>query len=114
VSTSTDYSARRVRFQHCSRRINHVLDHPNLALVELEIDNLPGFGSLAKPTGRRHIAGLGLMLLVFFATGLGCDGGSSSSSGGHTAGTPAGNYVIAVKATDGAVSHTANVAVTVQ
>ena len=76
---------------------------------------LAGILLLGAPSRRRrHVASLGLMLLVFFAAGLGCGGGSSSSSSGHTAGTPAGSYVIAVTATSGSLSHTANVAVTVQ
>ena len=62
---------------------------------------------------RRRMAGLGVMLLVFFAAGMGC-GGGGSSSGTKTGGTPAGSYTIAVTATSGALSHTANVAVTVQ
>jgi subtilase family serine protease len=75
---------------------------------------LAGIFLLGVPPRRRHrILGFGLMLLIFFAAGLGC-GGSSSS--GHTAGTPAGSYTIAVTATSTTppLSHTANVAVTVQ
>jgi subtilase family serine protease len=62
----------------------------------------------------RQIAGLGLMLLVFFAAGVGCGGSSSSSP--KNAGTAAGSYSITVTATSTspALSHTANVAVTVQ
>jgi hypothetical protein len=77
---------------------------------------LAGIFLLGVPSRRRrHVASLGLMLLVFFAAGLGC-GGGSNSSGGHTAGTPAGSYTITVTATSTtpALSHTANVAVTVQ
>lgn len=72
------------------------------------------------PSGRRRrIAGLGLMLLVCFAAGVGCGGGSSNSntSGGGsttTGGTAAGSYSISVTATSGTLTHTANVAVTVQ
>ena len=60
------------------------------------------------------MSGFGLMLLIFFAAGVGC--GGSSGSSGHTAGTPAGRYTIAVTATSTTppLSHTANVAVTVQ
>ncbi len=61
---------------------------------------------------RRYMAGLGLMLLVFFAAGMGCGGGSSGSS--HNTGTAAGTYGITVTATSGSLSHTANVALTVQ
>jgi hypothetical protein len=55
------------------------------------------------------------MLLVFFAAGMGC-GGSSSGGGGKTGGTPAGSYTITVTATSASpqLSHTANLAVTVQ
>jgi hypothetical protein len=63
---------------------------------------------------RRRLPGLGLMLLVFFAAGLGCGGGSSSGGSAQTGGTPKGSYRITVTATSGALSHTANVAVTVQ
>jgi subtilase family serine protease len=75
---------------------------------------LVGVFLLGVPSGRRrHVAGLGLMLLVFFAAGMGCGGGSSSSQP-KTPGTPAGSYSIAVTATSASLSHAANVAVTVQ
>ena len=35
-----------------------------------------------------------LMLLVFFAAGVGCGGGSSSGGNTQTGGTPAGNYTV--------------------
>ncbi len=63
---------------------------------------------------RRYIAGFGLMLMVFFAAGLGCGGGSSSGGSSQNAGTPAGTYSITVTATSGGLSHTANVALIVQ
>ena len=64
---------------------------------------------------RRYMTGFGLMLLIFFAAGMGCGGGSSSGSGSNqNAGTPAGSYSITVTATSGSLSHTANVALTVQ
>ncbi len=65
---------------------------------------------------RRRIAGLGVMLLVFFAAGVGCGGGSGSSNNNNnvTPGTPAGSYNITVTATSGAVTHSANVLLTVQ
>jgi hypothetical protein len=78
---------------------------------------LAGIFLLGVPSRRRrHVASLGLMLLVFFAAGLGCGGGSSSSGNAKTGGTPAGSYTITVTATSTtpALSHTANVAVTVQ
>jgi subtilase family serine protease len=64
---------------------------------------------------RRRVVGLGVTLLVFFVAGMGC-GGGSSSGGTKTGGTPAGSYTISVTATSTspALSHTANVAVTVQ
>ena len=62
---------------------------------------------------RRYMAGFRLMLLVFFAVGMGCGGGSSNGSN-QNAGTAAGTYSITVTATSGSLSHTANVALTVQ
>ncbi|HYM07382.1 MAG TPA: S53 family peptidase [Terriglobales bacterium] len=65
------------------------------------------------PRRRRYLAGFGLMLMVFFAAGLGCGGGSSGSS--QNAGTPAGTYSITVTATSGSsLSHTASIALIVQ
>ena len=98
---------------------------------------LVGIFLLRVPSRRRRgVAGLGLMLLVFFAAGAGCGGSSSGSSGSggssgsssggisgayefvatsNTGGTPAGTYTITVNATSAspALSHTANVTVTV-
>jgi hypothetical protein len=62
---------------------------------------------------RRRVAGLCLMVLIFFAAGMGCGGGSSNSQP-RTPGTPPGSYTIAVTAKSASLSHTANVAVTVQ
>ncbi len=73
-----------------------------------------GICFLGLPSRRRRITGLGLMLLVFFAAGVGCGGGSSSSGSVKTGGTPKGSYSITVTATSGSLSHTSNVAVTVQ
>jgi subtilase family serine protease len=78
---------------------------------------LAGVFLLGVPSRRRRrVGGLGIMLVVFFAAGMGCGGGSSSSTQPKTGGTPAGSYTIAVTATSTtpALSHTANVAVTVQ
>jgi len=69
---------------------------------------------LGVPSRRRRMTGIGLTLLVFFAAGVGCGGGSSSGGSAKTGGTPKGNYSITVTATSGSLSHTANVAVTVQ
>jgi subtilase family serine protease len=66
------------------------------------------------PSRRRRIAGLGLMLLVFFAAGVGCGGSSSSNGNTQTGGTPAGNYTIIVTGTSGTQTHTASVVLTVQ
>ncbi len=73
-----------------------------------------GIFLLGLPSRRRRMTGLGLMLLVFFAAGVGCGGGSSSGGSAQTGGTPKGSYSITVTATSGSLSHTANVAVTVQ
>jgi subtilase family serine protease len=76
---------------------------------------LAGIFVLGVPSRRRrHLAGLGLMLLVFFAAGVGCGGGSSSSGSTKTGGTPAGSYSVTVKATSGSTSRTATAALTVQ
>jgi subtilase family serine protease len=76
---------------------------------------LAGIFVLGVPSRRRrHLAGFGLLLLVFFAAGVGCGGGSSSSGSTKTGGTPAGSYNVTVKATSGATSRTAMAAVTVQ
>jgi subtilase family serine protease len=78
---------------------------------------LAGIFVLGVPSRRRrHLAGLGLVLLVFFAAGVGCGGGSSSGGSTKTGGTPAGSYSITVTAasTSPALSHTANVTVAVQ
>jgi subtilase family serine protease len=74
---------------------------------------LAGIFVLGVPSRRRRMSRLGLMLLVFFAAGMGCGGGSSSSVP-KTGGTPTGSYTITVTAASGATSHTATVAVTVQ
>lgn len=65
---------------------------------------------------RRRVAGLGLMVLVFLATGVSCGGASNSGNGGKTGGTPAGSYTFTVTATSTSppLSHIATVAVTVQ
>lgn len=73
-----------------------------------------GIFFLGVPSRRRRMTGLGLMLLVFFAAGVGCGGGSSSGGSVKTGGTPKGSYSITVTATSGSLSHTASVAVTVQ
>jgi hypothetical protein len=76
---------------------------------------LAGIFVLGVPSRRRrHLAGLGLMLLVFFAAGVGCGGGSSSSGSTKTGGTPAGSYSVTVKASSGSTSRTTAAALTVQ
>jgi FG-GAP-like repeat len=63
---------------------------------------------------RRRVAGLCLMFLVFVVAGMGCGGGGGN--GGKNGGTPAGSYTVTVTATSPSpqLSHTVNVAVTVQ
>jgi subtilase family serine protease len=69
---------------------------------------------LGVPRCRRRIAGLGIMLLVFFAAGVGCGGGSSSGGSTQTGGTAAGTYTVTVTATSGANVQTKALTVTVQ
>jgi subtilase family serine protease len=74
---------------------------------------LAGFFVMGAPSRRRRWSGLlGILLLTLVAAGISCGGGSSS----HTSnpGTPAGTYTIAVTATSGSLTHTTNVAITVQ
>jgi hypothetical protein len=74
-----------------------------------------GIFLVGVPSRRRRLSGMGIMLLVFFAAGIGCGGGSSSSGGNtQTGGTPAGNYTIIVTGTSGAQTHTASVVLTVR
>ncbi len=74
-----------------------------------------GIFFLAVPARRRRMAGLGLMLLVFCAAGVGCGGGSSSSGGSSQGGaTPAGTYTVIVTATGGSVTQTATLTVIVK
>jgi hypothetical protein len=68
---------------------------------------------MGVPSRRRRWSGLlGILFLTFVAAGISCGGGSSS----HTSnpGTPAGTYTVAVTATSGSLTHTANVVITVQ
>ncbi len=80
---------------------------------------LVGIVVLGVPSGRRRrMAGLGVMLLVFFAAGVGC-GGGGGSGGGSTqtgGGTPAGTYTITVTgtSTSPALTNTTNLTLTVQ
>jgi subtilase family serine protease len=63
---------------------------------------------------RRRVAGLGLMLLVFFAAGVGCGGSSSGGGSTKTGGTPAGTYSVTVTATSGSLSQNAGVVLIVK
>jgi subtilase family serine protease len=73
---------------------------------------LAGFFVMGTPSRRRWSGLLGLLFLTLVAAGISCGGGSSS----HTSnpGTPTGSYTITVTATSGSLTHTTNVAVTVQ
>ncbi len=74
-----------------------------------------GIFLLGVPQRRRRISGLGIMLLVFFAAGVGCGGGSSSTGGStQTGGTPAGTYTVTVTATAGSNVQTKALTLTVQ
>jgi subtilase family serine protease len=67
----------------------------------------------APSRGRKSTAMLGLLLLVFAVTGIGCGVGSSKKST-TVGGTPEGNYTVIVTAVSGSITQTANVAVTVE
>jgi len=74
---------------------------------------LAGFFVMGAPSRRRRWSGLlGILFLTLVAAGISCGGGNSS----HTSnpGTPVGTYTIAVTATSGSLTHTTNVAITVQ
>jgi subtilase family serine protease len=73
-----------------------------------------GIFLLGVPRRRRRITGLGIMLLVFFAAGVGCGGGSSSGGSTQTGGTAAGTYTVTVTATSGTNMQTKALTVTVQ
>jgi subtilase family serine protease len=73
-----------------------------------------GMVLLGLPSRRRKSTGrLGLLLLVFGFTAIGCGVGSKSGST-TTGGTPAGNYTVKVTAVSGSITQTANVAVAVK
>ena len=73
-----------------------------------------GIFLLGAPRRRRRIAGLGLMLIVFFAAGVGCGGGSSSGGSSQAGGTPSGTYTVTITATSGSIVQTEALSVTVQ
>ena len=87
--------------------------------------SLGGFGvfglvlaGIGTKRNRRHMAVLGIVLLVTMFTFIGC-GGSSSNSGTNPSvpGTPAGNYTVTLTATGSGASaptHTMNVTLIVQ
>jgi subtilase family serine protease len=60
---------------------------------------------------RRWVAALTLVTVAFAVALVGCGG---SSSGGGGSGTPAGVYVVSVTGSDGTISHTTDVAISVQ
>ena len=74
-----------------------------------------GIVLLGVPARRRKSAVLAMVMFACLAVWAGCGGGSSSNSNNTPAnpGTPAA-YTIAVTGTSGSISHTTNVAVTVQ
>ena len=60
---------------------------------------------------------LGLIVIAFLATGIGCGGGNSSGGGGSGStdpGTPLGSYTVTVTATSGSVTHTTSFQLVVQ
>jgi hypothetical protein len=77
-----------------------------------------GLVMVSVPRRRRFSTFLGFVMAGFFAIGLGCGGGSGSSTPPPlTGGTPKGTYTIVVTATNssnGSDSHTTNVTVNVQ
>jgi subtilase family serine protease len=74
---------------------------------------LAGVLVMGVPSRRRkYTAMFGMVLFGFMITGVGCGGGSSSST--TIPGTPAGNYTVTVTAVSGSITRTASVSVTVQ
>jgi hypothetical protein len=64
---------------------------------------------------RRLALALPIAVLLLAVSWIACGGGSSSSTGGGgSTGTSPGMYSVTVSATDGSVSHTATISVTVQ
>ena len=57
---------------------------------------------------------LGLIVIAFLATGIGCGGGNSGGSGSTDPGTPLGSYTVTVTATSGSVTHTTTFQLAVQ
>src|SRR2546426_1056087 len=75
-------AARAVASQHQSRRLQCLLDDRDLALVELEIDNLPGLGFLSRQycharTSHRYLPSS--TKRVTFSTSLRCSQAKISS-----------------------------------
>ncbi len=76
-----------------------------------------GIFSLGVPMKKRRGSMLSLVLFGMVAIGLGCGGGSNSSSGSTPQtdpGTPAGTYPITITATSGSITHTAKFTLIVQ
>jgi ABC-type glycerol-3-phosphate transport system substrate-binding protein len=87
--------------------------------------SLGGFGvfglvlaGIGTKRNRRHMAVLGIVLLVTMFTFIGCGGGSSNSGTNPSVpGTPAGTYTVTVTAAGNGTSaptHTMNVTLIVQ
>ena len=61
---------------------------------------------------------LGLIVIAFLVTGIGCGGGNSggggSGAGSNDPGTPLGSYTVIVTATSAGVTHTTSFQLAVQ
>ena len=77
---------------------------------------LAGVFLIGGPTKRRAWSSLlGMVLLAFLVTGVGCGGNTNASGGGGTVpGTPKGTYTVNVRASTASITHSASFQLTVQ